>query len=501
MNRGTRVIVEVPEEKFFEVFGNSFDMGIVHSYDYFTDKYGNIHIRKIKAYLDDTLFRVDNLVIDFMGEKAYNRNSTRKEEDSVTSFPTIITDENNLSCTIEYINKDLYFCFFETTIGSLFILKFPSDISIDKERNWTQYQTDFFVRGMPVKDNLINYYKLSYSKLIWDFMSPKSDKILSLNREKLLSNEKRKIGNDFLKNVIPQALDLAESSIKENRDKILNLFSTNADLERLALLYFKFLLTRKINHLEIKNDNIQIFGEYLLNNFFATYADGMECKLKDFFQINEIIVPYSSGYHQLTAKRVENCKEIFERHKGADTNPKALVIFNSDFFVQYLAEGYTIDKIVYANENDKIFYLTKFVIEFENIQIEDSNKKYLLGFFNNAERGWNYSSNTYANQLSVINEYASGFEHFPIFSRTSIISPFKSKKQFDKLKEDIIGETLNMKKEDILLRLTDNIIDKYVTNSLVEFVIENKPKGANERSKESIIKTYKELISEMLLNT
>jgi|GEM_PF-932241 len=500
LNRGTRVIVEVPEEKFSSVFGTSFDMGIVHSYDYFTDKYGSIYIRKIKAYLDETLFKVDNLVIDFMGEKTYNKISIKKEEDIVTPLPTITSEENNMSCTIEHINKDLFFCFFETTIGSLFILKFPSDISIDKERNWIQYQTDFFVRGMPVKDNLVNYYRLSYSKLIWDFMSPKSDKILSLNREKLLSNEKRKIGDIFLKNVIPQALELAERSIKENSEKIMNFFSTDADKERLALLYFKFLLTRKINHLEIKNDNIHIFGEYPLNNFFATYANDEECKLKDFFQVDEIIVPYSSNYFNLTTNRVERCKEIFNRYKDTNTNSKALVIFNSEFFVHYLVEGYTINKIVYINETDKIFYLTKFITNFEYIQIVDDNQQYFLGFFNNADRGWNYSIDQYAHQLSVINEHASGFEYFPTFSRTSIISPFKTKKQFQALKEDILGNALDLNKDEILLRLDDSILEKYVTNLLVDFIIEYMPNGATNRNKKSIVEAYKDLICEMILN-
>lgn len=87
-----------------------------------------------------------------------------------------------------------------------------------------------------------------------------------------------------------------------------------------------------------------------------------------------------------------------------------------------------------------------------------------------------------------------------LFLELQLYHLLKRKKQFQALKEDILGNALDLNKDEILLRLDDSILEKYVTNLLVDFIIEYMPNGATNRNKKSIVEAYKDLICEMILN-
>src|SRR5690606_38663519 len=129
---------------------------------------------------------------------------------SISSFQPV-SDKPNIgemiSVEIYVINRHIIFQFFEKIIGSEFQLIFFGNEGIDINRSSTKYNTEYFVRDIPVKSNTYSYYVLSYSKLWWNFMSPQSDKILSLTREKFINKNKLAIEVTFTNEVLKQALE------------------------------------------------------------------------------------------------------------------------------------------------------------------------------------------------------------------------------------------------------------------------------------------------------
>ncbi len=487
-NRGTKVQISIPSKRFPDIFGTSFNWDIISNYDHFTDDFGNIYIHKLYHYISKELYRVDTLSITLL-QKKYTLNVKQVLQEPF--LPHRLADKE-ISLNIFIQDRKLIFHFYENIIGSEFSLDFFSDDNADIEHNWPLYQTDFYVRDMPVKSTLISYTALSYCKLTWNFMSPESDKILSLTREKFITKYKDQIDMNFFKIVLKKSLKIANEFINNNIKEIKNKFS--GAVNDLCKIYFKFILTLLANQVPINKMHENLLNGDL-NKDFASYDDMTQVSYSEFLNAETLIVPLCNHMSQNNAQKKIFKNNLIEKYKCRD-----IIIWIEDFFSLYLRMNYSISEITYTI-NGCIIKLKKDICTIDSIQIQGSNEIYLLNFVNAksiSERVWNYSSEKYSRELSVNNVYGSGFEHFPYLSKTSIISPFKNKNQFEFLfaELDAMGVISEEKMENAL---NNSKIREYVTPSLINWILDNRPIESVETNEEKIIDGYKNLISDMLL--
>lgn len=490
MGRGTKVTVQIPQGKFPQVFGTSFNWDIIMNYDYFTDEHKNIYIPKIQNYIHNILKHINTLQVDFFGKNLFKR---IKEKEKLEYLRAKISEDQNIQCRLAFKDKNLYFEYYEKVIGSEFVLCFLADTKIDIENDWTIYQTKFLVRDIPVEDKTISYYKLRYAALTWNFMSPESDKILSLTRERLITKNKLELEDIFLNSIVPKAIELAESTLLESKDKVLSHFKE--ERYSLAYGYFKLLLSKSINGIKGRNIDSNFLGEVTLPIQLVTNWDNNQVKIIDFFNAKNVIVStFEKKYFQ------ENPTSGIKNLLGEDANysgTETLIVRDNDFFSQYLLNKYNIREIYFYPEGS-VLVLTE---ESESIEVKNGKEfyfKHLLGTTGLIRRGLYYAINEYKEQLSVENGYASGFERFPFLSNLSIISPFKDLDEYKTFKfriEHSAGVSNITNIENIL---TEGLLSEYISDTLIDWVIENKPKGSNPRNRRSVLDGYKKLIIDAL---
>ncbi|HEX5001777.1 MAG TPA: hypothetical protein VFW78_04720 [Bacteroidia bacterium] len=490
MIRGTKVIVQIPQAKFSQVFGTLFSWDVIMDYDYFTDEHKNIYIPKIKHYIIEILGHIPALQVNYFGKDLFNK---KKSQAEFKVFERIVSGDSVIQCRLALNGKDLYFEYFERNIGSEFIIQFIADTRIDIKHEWPSYKTTYFVRSIPVEDNTISYYKLSYSRLLWNFMSPESDKILSLTREKFIAKNKADIQNKFLMEIVPKAIELAEEALLKSKNEVVLYFAD--DKASLAYDYFKLLLTKNINGVKGKNIDIDILDNVTLPTELATGLDSKPIKLVDFFKAIKVIVPTLKHNHfqANTTREIKN--DLI--NKAIQSDDDILVIWNSEFFTQYIMSKYKIQEI-YFYETGTVLMLTEAE---ESIDVKEGRNFYfksLLGDYRNQNRGWNYAIKQYMAQLCIENSYPTGFERFPFLSNRSIISPFKGFNEYNAFKEKIKSSTNIENIENVKNALNDNLLSEYITDALIDWVIENKPKDFPSRDRKSVLDGYRILIIDIL---
>lgn len=488
MPRGTSVIVEIPKGRFPEIFGTTFSWDIVMNYDYFTDKHNSMYIPKIRLYIDEILPKIKSLKVDFFNESLYIKKSL---DQLYKTFDSIRSDDDSIYCKMLVRDNELYFNFFENIIGSEFLIQFFTNFSYDLEDNWTREKTEYFVRDIPVKDSTIQFYKLSFSKLYWNFMSPDSDKILSLTREKFISRKKYELQDIFLAKIIPKAIELAERVFLKNIEEVKKIFKSNE--QALSYGYFKLLLTKRINQVEGSGINRAILGDIPLHNELVERLGGKKVKMNEFFSFDKIIVPvyHQNDILQLSSVR-ERKKTIVNRTFKKYESENVLVIWNNNFFKQYISQNFNIQEVYFYNDG-YILYLRKSP---ESITIKTGNKIYLERLLKTPglmKRGWYYSNVKYEKELSIENRYATGFEYFPYLSNRSIISPFKDEKEYQNLKK-------KAGRQDLSSFLTEDLLRKYISKSLLDWIKEYTPPEYALRNDVMILNAYKNLIIEMIKN-
>lgn len=486
--RGTKVSLSIPSERFPNVFGTSFRLDIIYNYDHFNDDYGNIYVHKIKNYILEVLSEVVSLNVKFFGTQLLS-NQNLNSFQPVSDKPNI---DEMISVEIYVINRHIIFQFFEKIIGSEFQLIFFGNEGIDINHSSTKYNTEYFVRDIPVKSNTYSYYRLSYSKLWWNFMSPQSDKILSLTREKFINKNKLAIEVTFTNEVLKQALELGNIALSESWPKIKKEF--NGFEDELSYIYFKILLTYKVNSVPLDIQDSELLN-YSLNAQFANLQNFKEITYKQFFEFQEIIVPISNLNN---GSEIDNLKNKQKLIQNLDFD-NALIIWAPYFFRLYITMNYHIVKIEYYKDG-KVLFLAKTGRNF--IDIRMGLNYYYLDFLNSngfTERRWNYSIDKYAESLSVYNQYGSGFERFPYLSNTSIISPFSSLENFEEFYSRLNLDKSVYEFDEIKSLISISTVNDVVKPTLIKWVQENKIGESKERSVEDIIVAYHSLIVEIVL--
>ncbi len=487
LNRGTRVIIEIVKNRFQEIFGSTFSWDIISNYDYFTDKHDSIYIPKIRMYIDEVLSKISNLRINFFEELLEYKNVIHNDE--LFQIDSSTDQLLGMQSRLLVYNNDIFFEFHEKSIGSEFTYYFFPEFKYDIDDNWTIRQTEYFVRDIPVKSSTINYYKLSFSKLYWNFMSPESDKILSLTREKFIAKKKIELQNTFLNDIVPHSLKFVENLFLDNWKKLIENHGVNED--HLSTIYFKILLTKSVNGLGKDISDSEIFKEKLLPIDLAENLDGSQVSMVSFFTYPNVIVPAIDSQSRKELLLIQENREEIIANFTYINREQTILIKHKGFFYYYLLVNYHIKEIHYSDKS-RNFLLTS--QEGEKITINGDYNKYLASFLEPnslLERGLSYSDQKYYDKLATRDIHASGFEHFPYLSKTAIISPFKKYNDYITLKNECASG-------DMEKNLNVNKIKEIIPKKLVDWIIKYKPKDVPERTEEDVYKGYRLLIQDML---
>ncbi|MFC0876973.1 ATP-binding protein [Saccharicrinis sp. FJH2] len=497
LKRGTRLILKIHKERFSKIFKNSFSFDIIDSYDYYTDKKGSIYLYKMQDYLLNELGNIEYLNINLLDEgsiKSAEQKSTTSELKLIASKLTTDFQEKLIS----YEKKEsLPFIVYESNvIGSEIYLDFINSFdAIDLEYHQPHYKYLYFVRDIPVKDNTFGFYKSHYFGLIWNLLSPESDKVLSLSRNKLISKTKNALNGKLLYDVFPRIMPSIKSLFEDNFN------SYNIPESNKSCIYFHILLSCIINEnpaISIKKNMLSKLEipSLLIESINNTRK---EILATDFFDLKKLLVVSGNTFGVNNKQKFQIKQAIYNsiKEECKAENVEA-IIWANQYFDVYLRWNYQVIKIFKKDESGSVFILEKNTTkEFKPVEVDENIKKQMLSGlvvrrYVSANRQNIYAIEPYCNILAVENTYKGGFEHFPYLSSHSILSPFKNKKQADEILEDL--NKVNLTGDKLSDYVYKKHIDSLITDKIVENVLENRSIKNTEITETLIKKEYSILI-------
>jgi hypothetical protein len=497
IKRGTRLILKIHKDRFSKIFKNSFSFDIIDSYDYYTDKKGSIYLYKMQDYLLNELENIEYLNINLLDEgriKNAEQKSTSSELKYIASKLTSDFHEKLIS----YETKEsLPFIVYESNIiGSEIYLNFINSFDfIDLEYIQPHYKYLYFVRDIPVKDNTYGFYKSHYFGLIWNLLSPESDKILSLSRNKLISKTKYSLNAKLLYEVFPRIMPSIKSLFEDN----FNNYSIKESNK--ACIYFHILLSCIINENRDVIIKKSILAKLKIPSLLIESIDNKEKEIlaTDFFELKKLLVVSGSTFGVNNKQKFQIKQTIYNSIKDEckEENVNA-IIWANQYFDVYLRWNYQVIKIFKKDNNGSVFILEKNISkEFKPVEVDDNTKEQILlglaiGRHVSANRQNIYAIEPYCNILAVENTYKGGFELFPYLSSHSILSPFKNKKQADEILEDL--NKVNLTGEDLSDYVYKKHIDILITDKIVENILENRSMKNAEINEAIIKREYSRLI-------
>ncbi|MCZ8284458.1 MAG: hypothetical protein O9353_03295, partial [Bacteroidia bacterium] len=108
-----------------------------------------------------------------------------------------------------------------------------------------------------------------------------------------------------------------------------------------------------------------------------------------------------------------------------------------------------------------------------------------------------YSISRFSNVLAIKNQWITGFEYFPEYSKSSIISPFASKSNFEYWL-NIVKERNQTKEKEITKSILRDKLNEWLPNSLIDVVMQNSYNKSALMSKQLVIDKYIELAADFI---
>ncbi|MCR8669397.1 ATP-binding protein [Aestuariibaculum sp. M13] len=500
IKKGTRLILKINKERFAEIFKNSFSFEIIDSYDYYTDNKGSIYLYKMHDYLLSELSNIEFLNINFLEDGLIK---TVKQK-STTQDLTLVDSKINIEQTSKIISYEtensLPFIVYESGfIGTEIFFNFISSFeSVDLEYRQPHYKNLYYVRDIPVKDNTYGFYKSNYFGLMWNLLSPKSDKILSLSRNKLISKTKNSLNSTLLYDIFPIVITEIKDLFEKNYGKY------KMDESSKSCVYFHIIMSCIIND----NPNVEI-KHNLLNNLkiptllieSITNKDE-EINAKDFFNLEKLIVVSGNSSGGSKERNFQIKQTVYESLKtDCEKENVDAIVWANQYFDIYLRYNYEISKIYKKNNSGTVYILTKKTLhKIEPVSVDDETRSQILKHLVSnryalANRQNIYSISPYCNILSVKNVYLGGFEHFPYLSSHSIVSPFKNKRQVDFVIEKL--DKVKLIGTKLIEYIKDEIIDILITPKLINHIKENRVFLDEDIDNGKIKSEYAKLIADL----
>lgn len=486
IKRGTKVYINIPKERFPDVFGSSFPIRTIDGYDYFTDVHNSPHILKIRDYIWDTLGRMSNLKIMFFGED-YSTGYTF--EGNYDEVKQVTPNESVITCSLIQGYNTVYFTFFERIIGSQFSLdfndlyKYPIFLHQLKSNS-----NEYYVRDVLVDDNIGRFPVLELPKLTWNFLGPESDKLLNISRDKFLPKQIKEYHTIFLDQILPIALELALQKIEVEKDEVIKIYGD--ERKELTQSYFKLYITCLINRVDVRPPNEELLNnESLPIRLISTLNNGT-LKMVDFFSVEDFVLLKYHGPHNEKVARITQQKRFIKSFLDGDEND-SFVVWEEGYMSQYFTKNFHIHKIHYAKDGEVLF-IRRGLPKEVGVQIASGEDIYLKKLITKqtGERIWAYASNKYSKSIIVERKYPSGYEQLPEFNHHFIISPFRDYEAFQKFKNIVKAKS----KEDLEIHIDEDFILEYVNKKLVSWVSENNISGHKKVDGEVVIREYKRLM-------
>lgn len=445
--RGTIVKVDIPKERFAELFGNSFSWDILGTTDVFKGNGDDIYLAKLDNFVKNTFGYIKNISFRYDAENP--ERSLEKQTDCET-IGNLITKDCPYKVYEHIEDGFLLFQIFESKIGSAIKIWFNNDIN-----RGGSLSHRLLLRDVLVSNAKFSYYKTWYLGFEWNLYSQTTDKIVDLSRDNLTYNGKSWVADTLLTHLLPDCLRLIKDAFK-------TYFKESIDNESLCYQYFNYCLTSFACNLDTSYD-YGLLSKCLIPNYIASYNKGRVSADKLF---RESVVYMISGFRTNGSQVILDEDRNNIETKCADILKDNLILWGANYLQYALMFNFVCTEVIKYAPKCHIYKLEK-KSQNKTILI-NAPEEYLLSLdslaFHECSRKTIYGLKKYSNIVVHLN-YISGFERFPDYSTCCIYSPFSKKGQVD-----ILLEELKDKEESEMKEYLRKNLSQYITPYMIEVI-------------------------------
>lgn len=438
--RGTTVKVDIPQERFAELFGTSFAWDILDSVDVFKGEGDNIYLAKIDKFVRDTFKGISNFLFKYESENP-ERGFMRKPENKIIEE----TESGDYKFTSSHEDGFLVFRFYEKKYGSTFVLWFNNQFELDR------LPKSLMLRDVRVANAHFYYWKTQYLGFTWNLNNQKTDKIVDLSRDNLTHNGRQWVANALLEVLLPDFLILINDTFKKEIKNEKN------DLVNLNIQYVSYCLTSMA--CQVNPYDLSLLNKIDIPKRIASCnKKTVKAKLLSSSQTVYLIRGFKTNGHDAIIPEEQSIIE--KKYEKVLSNHT--IIWGGGFLHSILLFNYCCTEIIKYDDDCKIYKLEKGNDASKNPLLVKCPEylSYILALENSSyhecSRNSIYAIEQYPHIAVKIN-YISGFEHFPDYSLCCIYSPFSNKKQITDLLEMTNGATEDKVREIIRTKLSEYI--------------------------------------------
>ena len=471
--RGTTIKVDVPNDRFGEVFGTSFSWDILDSVDVFRGEGDNLYLAKIDDFVRKTFIGINHQTFIYKSEnpeRAFIRQSESEDKGEII--------DNEYKLSVIYKEGFLVFNILEKKYGSSFVLWFNN-----------QFEKDRLPQSMMLRDVLVSnahfyYWKTAYLGFAWNLNNQTTDKIVDLSRDNLTHNGRQWVTNTLLNDLLPSILNLIADAFHDGLKKKIS------DLSNINIQYFNYCLTASA--CKIKPYNLSFLKKIELPKNIVSY-NKKSIKADKLYNDHSLYLIKGFKTNGQNTILPEIQSKLEEKYKKELSNK--ILIWGGDYLHSMLMFNYVCTEIVLYEDDCKIYKLEKNNYDVEKpIPVECNDIKYLQALenshYHDSTRSSIYGLKQYS-RIVVKTIYISGFEHFPDYSICCIYSPFSEKGQIDEL----MNKTKDLDNEKVA-DIIRNKLTEYITPYLMQVIIGD---NINEKiTEDEIREEYVTMISDFI---
>ena len=477
--RGTTVKVEVPKERFSELFGTTFSWDVLGKVDVFKGEGDDVYLAKIDEFVLNTFRGIEYYVFQYEPENPERKFSLiNKTNDCATAY---LSGDYKVACGFQ--DDYLLFKISEKKYGSAFTIWFDKEL-----RNYHLPQR-LFLRDVLVSNAKFNYFLTAHSGFEWNLHNQTTDRIVDLSRDNLTYNGRRWISDTLLNILFPDFIRIIGNIFKEMYEKRGN---KKQDLDAQYLNYCLTAMACRIDSCESS-----VLEKIKLPSNIISY-NNKEINAKKFFENSSLYLVggfKTNGYNTIIPEEQKRIEDDF-----GNLLKNKVVLWGDDYLGVALMFNYMCTEIIEYNNRCSIYKLDKFDSDGDsksyipNIVTCSKETDYLLKLeqldYFHGSRSAIFGLKQYST-IVVKRNYISGFEHFPNYSNCYIYSPFSQKGQVD----DLLNSTINMK---------DDEIRNYIRSKLSEYItpymmlVVKRDNINNDVTEDQIKEGYISLISDFI---
>ena len=438
-SRGTTIKVDIPKDRFAELFGTSFSWDVLDSVDVFKGNGDDIYLGKIDNFVLRTFDGIENLNFNYVAEDDERSFSRSINSGYLENYDT----NGNYRYSCKYEQGVLLFEVYEKEFGSTFKVWFSESM----ECNTLQHR--LMVRDIIVSNAKFYYYKTEYLGFEWNLNNQRTDKVIDISRDNLTYNGNQWVTDTLLNKLLPHILKLIEDMFKKK------LSAGQEEVSTFKIQYLNYCLTAYA--CRIHSIDLEPLTDVVIPSDIASYnKNGVNAK--DLLCAKELYVIdgfKTNGHNKILAEEKEKI-EVDHSSLIADK----IVVWGNSYLHSFLMFNYICTDVSIYDQGCHIYKLKR-ISEIKGVtMVESHDDNYLLALekssFHECSRSSIYGLKKYPN-IVVKLSYVSGFERFPNYSTCCIFSPFSAKAKAKDL-------------YDVVKALPDDKIKEYIRNNLSSYI-------------------------------